>query len=277
MNWNQIFAKMLDQYELRARLFPGLLLLLPAITYVALLYGAKSPIAVGLSSVLATCGGPYFLASFVRTRGVRAQESLYRRWGGQPSTLLLRHRDMHLPQQTKLRYHDLIAVRLGIVMPSLVDEKQNPAQADEAYAAAADKLRPLTNDRKRFPFVFTELVAYGFNRNAYGSRWVGFCVAVATMIATMLHGGVLHLYAPFLTDSSLDLAHILVLLVSLGLSALWCLHFTAGTTWFAGVCYAKRLWETLEELPTRPVRTRPKRRSREESTATPVDLKSPYT
>lgn len=273
MNWTQIFAKMLDPYELRARLFPGLLLLLPAITYLTLLYGTRSPIIVGLSSVLATCGGPYFLSSFVRTRGVRAQEGLYRRWGGQPSTLLLRHGDSHLPQQTKLRYHGLVALRLGIVIPSLEDEKQHPIQADEAYAAAADALRPLTNDRKRFPFIYKELVAYGFNRNAYGSRWIGFSIAVATMIATILHGGIVHLQAPYLTYPSLNLAHFLVLLVSFALSALWSLHFTADTTWFAGVCYAKRLWEALEELPKKPARTRPKRRGSDEPTATSVDPK----
>ncbi|QDQ84780.1 hypothetical protein [Paraburkholderia megapolitana] len=254
MNWDRIFAKMFDQYELNARLLPGLLLLLPPITYLTLLYGATNPIVVGLSSVLATCGGPYFLSSFVRTWGLRAQNRLYRRWDGQPSTLLLRHRDTYLPQQTKLRYHSLVALRLGVAIPSLEEEKQHPVQADEAYMAAADALRPLTNDRKRFPFIFKELVAYGFNRNAYGSRWVGLCVAVATLIASAFHGGILRLQTPYLSSSGLDLAHSLVFLVSLGLSALWCLHFTADTAWFAGVCYAKRLWEALEELSKKPAR-----------------------
>ena len=38
--------KLLDPYDLTARLLPGLLVLLPAILCIAVLYGAKSPIAV---------------------------------------------------------------------------------------------------------------------------------------------------------------------------------------------------------------------------------------
>lgn len=259
MNWAQIFERMLDQYELKARLFPGLLVLLPAITYLALLYGTKSPIVVGLGSVLAACGGPYLLSSFVRTWGLRAQERLYQRWGGQPSTLLLRHRDIHLPLQTKLRYHEFAALRLGIAMPSAEEEEQHPVQADEAYAAAANALRPLTNDRKAFPLIFKELVAYGFNRNAYGSRWVGFCLALMTIAATFLHGGILRLQPPYWSASGLDAAHTVVLLLAFGSAALWCMHFTADTVRFAGVCYAKRLWEALEVLPKRSSRVRSKR------------------
>jgi hypothetical protein len=268
MNWAHLFDKILDQYELRARLFPGLLVLLPVITYFALLYGPKSPIVVGLGSVLGACGGPYFLSSFVRTWGLRAQERLYRRWGGQPSTLLLRHRDIHLPVQTKLRYHELAASCLGIVMPSSVAEQQDMARADEAYAAAADALRPLTNDRKTFPYIFKELVAYGFNRNAYGSRWVGFGVSVMTIAATLLHAGVLQLQSPYWNASELNAAHIVVLILALGLATLWCMHFTADTVRFAGVCYARRLWEALEKLPKKPSRARPKlRNSAEDQTA----------
>ena len=103
------FDKLLDPYDLTARLLPGLLVLLPAILCITVLYGARSPIAVALGSVLATCGGPYLLSSFVRTWGQRAQDRLFRKWGGQPSTILLRHRDGQLPLQTKERYRELAA------------------------------------------------------------------------------------------------------------------------------------------------------------------------
>lgn len=68
--------KLLDPYDLTARLLPGLLVLLPAILCIAVLYGAKSPIAVALVSVLATCGGPYLLSSFVRTWPTRPGSAL---------------------------------------------------------------------------------------------------------------------------------------------------------------------------------------------------------
>ena len=127
--------KILDPYDLTARLLPGLLVLLPAILCIAVLYGAKSPLAVALGSVLATCGGPYLLSSFVRTWGQRAQDRLFRQWGGQPTTLLLRHRHDHLPPLTKGRYRELAASRLSVALPTDVEEEDDPTKADQAYVA----------------------------------------------------------------------------------------------------------------------------------------------
>lgn len=248
--------KVLDTYDLTARLLPGLLVLLPAILCIAVLYGAKSPIAIALGSVLATCGGPYLLSSFVRTWGQRAQERLFRQWGGQPTTLLLRHRHDYLPAPTKERYRELAASRLGIALPSNGEEEHDPATADQSYIAAADALRPLTNDRKAFPLVFKELVAYGFNRNAHGSRWVGLAVSAVTIVTALAHAGLLHLQPPYWTTADLDTSHVVVLIVAVGFGFLWCFHFTARTVQQAGFGYAKRLWEVLEMLPKKPVRSR---------------------
>jgi hypothetical protein len=260
MNSGAVFDKLLDPYEVKARLFPGLLVLLPAVLYLALLYGTKSPMIVALSTVLAACGGPYLLSSFVRTWGQRAQDRLYRRWGAQPSTIMLRHRDATLPLQTKLRYHELAASRLGVDLPTAEAEQRDPGNADQAYASAADALRPLTNDRKAFPFVFKELVAYGFNRNAYGSRWVGLGFAAITLIATLSHAGALLMAHPFVNPAALGVPHIVVLVWALVMSVLWCAHFTAETVKLAGMGYAKRLWEALEKVPkktSRPPRKAP--------------------
>ncbi|MDO8778130.1 MAG: hypothetical protein Q7K57_57315 [Burkholderiaceae bacterium] len=253
------FEKVLDPYDLTARLLPGLLVLLPAILCIAVLYGAKNPVVVALGSVLVACGGPYLLSSLVRTWGQRAQDRLFRQWGGQPSTILLRHRHDQLPPQTKERYRELAASRLGIALPSAEDEERDPAKADQAYVAAADALRPLTNDRKAFPFIFKELVAYGFNRNAHGSRWVGLAVATATVVATLMHAGVLHIQQPYWTAIGLETSHIVVLIVAAGFSGLWCFHFTAQTVKHTGFSYAKRLWEALEKLPKKPSRSKPNR------------------
>lgn len=247
-------SKILDPYDLTARLLPGLLVLLPAILCIAVLYGAKSPVAVALASVLGACGGPYLLSSFVRTWGQRAQDRLFRQWGGQPTTLLLRHRHDHLPPLTKERYRELAASRLGIALPSDGEEKDDPENADQTYAAAADALRPLTNDRRAFPFVFKELVAYGFIRNAHGSRWVGLAVAVATAVMSLIHAGVLHVQQPYWAQANLGTPHIVVLVVAFGFACLWCFHFTAQTVQQAGFSYAKRLWEALENVQKKPVR-----------------------
>jgi hypothetical protein len=251
--------KVLDPYDLTARLMPGLLVLSPAILCISVLYGAKNPVAVALASVLSTCGGPYLLSSFVRTWGQRAQDRLFRQWGGQPSAILLRFRHDHLPTQTKERYRELAASRLGVALPSAREEESDPKKADQAYDSAADALRPLTIDRRAFPFVFKELVAYGFNRNAYGSRWVGLAVAAATIVTTLMHAGLLHLQRPNWTPVDTDTAHIVVMVVAIGFGCLWCFHFTAQTVQQAGFSYAKRLWEALEKLPKKRTSSRTSR------------------
>lgn len=254
VNWSALFEKMLDPYDVKARLFPGLLVLVPAIAFLVLLYGPKNPAVVGLAAVMSSCGGPYLLASFVRTWGQHAQDRLFQKWGAQPSSILLRHRDGMLPMQTKLRYHKLVESRLAVAMPTAEDEQRDPGAADVAYAAAGDALRPLTNDRKAYPFVFKELVAYGFNRNAYGARWVGLAVAVLTLLAAALHAGALRL-SPITVDLAvLDNSHIMVMVLALGMTGLWLLHFTSATVRLAGLSYAKRLWEALERIQRRPSR-----------------------
>lgn len=254
MNWTAISNKLLDPYEVKARLFPGLLVLLPAILFFALLYGRKSPEVAGLGAILAACGGPYLLSSFVRTWGLRAQERLIQEWGAQPSTIMLRHRDTVLSEHTKLRYRILAASHLKIVMPCADQERNDPTAADRSYMAAADALRPLTNDRKEFPFVFRELVAYGFNRNAYGSRWFGLGVAICTMLATLTHANALRLDSRYLDVSGIDNAHVIVLVLAVATAFLWCVHFTADTVRLSGFSYSRRLWEALEQVAKKPLR-----------------------
>lgn len=251
MNWTAIFEKLLDPYDVKARLFPGLLVLLPVITYFSLLHGPQNPAVVGLVAVIGACGGPYLLASFIRTWGLRAQARLIRKWGVQPSTVMLRHRDMTLPQQTKLRYHKLATSRLSIKLPSSDEELRDPIGADMAYAAVADALRPLTNNRKDFPFVFKELVAYGFNRNAYGARWIGIAVAIATIFSTLIQAQTFRVEDASWDLSGLGSAQIMVIMFALGMVGLWGMHFTGETVRMAGFSYAKRLWEALEIVQRR--------------------------
>lgn len=252
MQWATIFPKILDPYGIKARLFPGLLVLLPAIVFLVLVYGSKHPLLVSLSSILATCGGPYLLANFVRNWGQRAEVRLNSKWGGKPSTIMMRHEDSRLTQQTKQRYHSLVTSKLGIAMPTPQDEQADPQKADQAYIAAADALRPKTNDPKKFPLLFNELVAYGYNRNAHGSRWLGMLVAIIAAIATMLQASALSFQQPYLKLETLATQQYLVLTVSLTFALLWGFHFTGPTVEQAGYSYAKRLWEALETIPKKP-------------------------
>jgi hypothetical protein len=254
MTWSAIAEKAFDPYDLRARLFPALLVLTPAIVYLGSTYGAQHPTLALMASIAAACGGPYALASVVRTWGQRAQERLYRRWGALPTTMLLRHRDARLPPPTKRVYHRLIQDKLGIDLPGQAQESADPTAADLAYDAAANALRPLTNDRSKFPCVFKELVAYGFNRNAYGARWAGAAVCILVALAVLFGAGALSMDEPYwnaMRLATLDIASGCTLGVAALLLLMWLFHFTARTVEQAGFGYARRLLETLDAIPSR--------------------------
>ena len=93
-----------DEYELRARLRPALLVSLP----LALAAASWYPDFPGLKIVLGFavyCGFAALLAQLGRDQGKKKEARLFAEWGGTPTTQLLRHRDGQLDATTKERYH----------------------------------------------------------------------------------------------------------------------------------------------------------------------------
>src|SRR5687767_10179355 len=82
-----------DPYERKARVYPGLLVVLPILVAVAATWGTKHPLITGVVGLLVSCGVVYALASLVRDLGKAKQEELVRAWGGMPTTWMLRHND----------------------------------------------------------------------------------------------------------------------------------------------------------------------------------------
>lgn len=241
-------SKIVDTYDLRARLFPGLLVLLPIAVFFYSVFGQKNPFFGATISLIIACGGPYALASIVRTRGQRAQERLYLLWGGRPTTILLRHRDKRLSTHTKKRYHELIAAKFNLEVPSLEQEQEDKSKADSVYTAATDQLIALTRDSKKFPLVFKELVAYGFNRNGYGVRWIGTTVSLLTIALTIIHARIITLELlsiDIAAISGISVENAVTLVVSTLLLSAWLFHFTGSTVKQSGFSYAERLHEAL--------------------------------
>lgn len=252
MVWTQLVDKFLDPYSIRARLAPGLLLLLPVILFLICTLGPKSPLLTVLSSALVACGGPYFLSSFVRTYGQRAQERLYLVWGGKPTTLILRHSDTRLPPGTKKRYHEHIATKFNLALPSNEDEACNWSAADNIYLDATNQLIQATRDSKRYPLVFNELIAYGFNRNCYGVRWLGATIAFSVFMLTFVRIGNISWHdwpSAYERVMNINIESGLSLLISACLLLVWLFHFTDTTVKQSGFAYAERLCEALTKIP----------------------------
>lgn len=245
-----ILEALKDPYERKARVTPGLLLCLPLLVPLICVYGPKHPVLTSVVALLGGCGAVYGLASISRGLGKKLEERLVQRWGGMPTTLMLRHRDSFLDSVSKRRYHEAIAAKLAIAVPTAAEEADDPAAADDVYTGATRQLRELTRNDKKL--LLTENIAYGFHRNMLALKPAGIVVCLAGIFYGLLISKALRAdpfeFAPIhLLDPGLPAA--LTLGISIALLLAWIAYFNADTVRRIGFTYAERLFECLVKLP----------------------------
>ena len=247
---DKILDLVTDPYDRKARATPALLTVLPVVAPLVCQFGAKNPVLTGIVGVLGTCGAIYAAASIARGRGKLLEESLVKEWGGMPTTILLRHCDSHLESGTKRRYHLDALVRLGIQLPTAVQEEADPAAADDAYRSVARRLRELTREDKKL--LLKENIAYGFHRNMLAMKGIGIFLSILGVIYGLALAGAINL-DPFAFDVHgllpPGLSGGLTLLVSLAMFAAWIGYFNKAQVRVMGNVYAERLFEKLATLP----------------------------
>src|SRR4051794_29033042 len=84
---------LIDQYERKARVTPGLMAVAPVTLAVATLGLKRFPAIAIAAGVLTAAGGTYVLSILVAHFGRAVQNELWRSWGGPPTTRLLRTRE----------------------------------------------------------------------------------------------------------------------------------------------------------------------------------------
>lgn len=236
-------ALFVDTYERKARLYPALLLLAPAIaTAVAVLWPAVSAIQMVLAAVVA-CGGAFYLAQIARDGGKRGEQGLFGRWGGVPSVAIFRHRDHRLDSVTKERYHKRLGQLAETSVPSASEEAAEEGAADRVYTAWSNFLRANTRDSRAFPLLFKENVNYGYRRNVWGLRRSGLTVCVICCVIC----GALTRYE-YSSTGALDLGLASAFVLAAGMLALWAFQFTADWVKVPADAYAERLAECVEGL-----------------------------
>lgn len=248
MSFSDACERLLDPYERKARLFPALLALSPALFAFVLIYGAAGSVFSGLMALAFSCGLLYFLSNVSRDLGKRKEDALFKKWGGKPSTQLLRHRDQTIDRITKERYHNALSHKIGRKMPTPEEELANPSSADDVYRSAVIWLLSQTRDTKRFGLIFNENMAYGFQRNALGLKPAGiaisvlviFFVAVKYKILTM--HGIDILAARNASDvASISLGVATIMLLS------WLFFFTESSLRRTANTYAEALLKSCDD------------------------------
>ncbi|MDR8399524.1 hypothetical protein NE850_24755 [Paraburkholderia sp. USG1] len=250
MNLNMVLEQLRDPYQKQARIFPGLLTVLPLLVPLLWIFGPKSPVLTALVGLVGGCGAIYALASVARGRGKRLEEKLVKGWGGMPTTLILRHGDRFLDSVSKKRYHDVIRTKLGITVPTPEEEARDLVAADDVYKGATRLLRELTRGKAN-ALLLKENIAYGFHRNMFAMRPVGvFTCVLGILLGLVLSKAlqfhplafdVLNLVAPGPSGG-------ITLVVSIALLFFWA-HFNEDQVKRIGYVYAERLFESLNSLP----------------------------
>jgi hypothetical protein len=230
-------VQLLDDYALRARLYPGLLASLPILTTILLLWphlGLKA-----IWSAIITAGGAFFLANYVRSRGKHLEATLIKDWNGMPTTHMLRYSEISNPTMFRRRRQALESL-FGESLPTREEEQADPAVADERYVAATRFLiSKVRDDKQRYPRIHEENIHYGFRRNLLALKPEAL-IAICVMVIAAAVAAVIRL-------STEDFA-------ALGIDAVLALAWLAVVkpSWVyeAGWTYAERLFEAPDTSPS---------------------------
>lgn len=242
-----------DAYERRARLYPGLIAIFPAVAVSLALFPNLVGGHIGgtLVAIFSYVGVFYLLANLARSEGKKVEPRLLLKWGGWPTNILLRHRDDTLDSHTKKRYHDAIAKLASDFTPPTVEEEQSrPDLADDAYRSATKRLLELRRGT-RYQLVHKENEEYGFRRNMLGLKpWA---IGISILVGLTL---VLIWFWPFrhsrISEDSLfdDLGNrwpiYALFLGDLIVTFFWVLYVNAEWVRQAAFGYADALFRTLE-------------------------------
>lgn len=176
--------KILDEYELKARQLPALILIAPIVITFYLWFPSLYTTGKVLGGLVSTLGIIYLSSKLIRDKGKRLQSSLIKEWGGAlPSTLMLRHRDNTLDSITKKRYHQYLENNVsGLKMPTQKEEERNPKDADDKYNSAIRWLLSNTRDTKKYNLIFKDNITFGFSRNLLSVKIPGVIISLFSLI-----------------------------------------------------------------------------------------------
>jgi hypothetical protein len=238
-----MLGRLPDQYTIRARVLPALLVALPVGLAALAWFPAGLPGGSIIAGLLAWSGGTVLVAQLGRDAGRRKQPELFRSWGGPPTTKRLRHSGEG-NRVTRERIHKKLTALMRKKVPSPDQEAADPRAADEAYEGCIEFLKGKTRDRKKFNLVFEENCNYGFRRNLWGLKPVGVALAVVALTATAVLPLVRNGAWTVATMQPALVPGAIIILILLG----WVVVVTPRWVEVPANAYAERLLEATEHL-----------------------------
>lgn len=232
----------LDEYSIKARLYPTFIVLLPILAMAFFYITNIEKYYHYLTAFCAVGFLTFVLAQLGRDRGKSKEPVLFQYFGGKPTTLILRHNDNWLNSVIKDKYHASLSLKMGINIPSATEEMNDLVKCDQVYEACGKYLISKTRDTNKFRLLFKENINYGFRRNLWGMKaWAIIILIVCSFI---------HLFTS--TDGFnyfwFEEKESIFQLILLCLLFFWVFVVTKNWTKNAAYSYAERLFETTEEI-----------------------------
>ncbi|ELB2105560.1 hypothetical protein QNZ93_004542 [Vibrio parahaemolyticus] len=249
------FSKYFDEYSLNARVKPALFLVFPIFISLLILFEPSRTWTGSTATFLVAFGIINFAANQMSAKGNLLQERLFQKWGGAPTTIVLRHSDNTIDSVTKSRYMERLTLLISNFIPPTVEyEQTNPEKADDLYASASNYLREHTRNTTKYPLVFKENIAYGFSRNIRAFKSLGIFITLSSLlvslVVTYLSLPPLNIMSPIVVIQEISFPNIG--LIAIHLSMLWVWIFLVTEKWVKvrALAYAKRLYSTCEKITT---------------------------
>lgn len=191
-----MIEKLLDPYEIKARIAPGMILSVAVLVDVVVTAPVLAHLSIFAATGICSLALIYGLGNFARARGAAIQPKLWKDWDGEPSTRFLRIRDTHFGEGLKTSIRNELARRFGVRLLSSSEEAQNAELADREIVDAFRRVRSYV--RKDPDGLWQKQnIEYGFCRNLLGCRvpWVVLslvAIAFALANATRTHQNLLN-------------------------------------------------------------------------------------
>lgn len=170
----------LDQYEIRARIAPSIVVSIPL---AVVLFIDIFEISDSLVETLIGAGSVYLILTyafsiFIRGQGYGIEQRLWNKWGGPSSVRIMRWRDHKIGDDLKQQIYNKVRDKCGIILSSKEDEKRDPNKADELISQAFLKVKAILRRCDPEGLWTKHNAEYGFQRNLLGSRgiWLSFSI-----------------------------------------------------------------------------------------------------
>lgn len=240
-----------DKYSFNARVKPALFIILPVVVTAYILIEPLRTLLGSLVGIFVTCGVVNFFANQMSSAGNELQTKLFKKWGGAPTTIILRYSDETLDKYTKQRYR----AKLNELIPNFKKitesyELQHPHDADDYYNSASNFMREYTRDVERYSLIFSENISYGFSRNLLAFKKTAITVVVISFLISIIF---------MLLNFSISFDNVNELKkIPSSYCVLLGIHIVFLLIWFSminekwvkmrGLAYAKRLYAACEDI-----------------------------